>query len=113
MPVKQLASNVILAEVLPTLSKPVDYVCGVLDHLYKCRAKHGNAYVALGTTGKGLKPYYRVSYSTAEGPKVYGTFFDNHVPFSSEGLPMEGGLSWSTRSMSLDEVAQLRRALRG
>ena len=110
---KDLAPDATLADVLPTLAKPVDYVCGVLDHLYKCRAKHGNAQVVIGTSGKGRKPYYRVLYSAADGPKVFDTFFDNHVSFSVERQPVEGGVSWSSNAMSFDEVAQLRGTLKG
>lgn len=109
---KKLTADATLEDVLPTLSKPVDYVCGVLDHLFKCQKKHGNAHVAIGISGKGLKPYYRISFSTAEGDQVFDTFFDNHVSFAVEDLPTTGGTSWSSKSMTLEQIATLRGQLK-
>lgn len=113
MVLKILPPNATIADVLPTLAKPVDYICGVLEHMYKCRNMHGNARVVIGTSGKGLKPYYRVIYETVEGPEVYDTFFDNHVSFAKENRPIEGGPSWSNQGMSFEEVAQIRGTLKG
>jgi hypothetical protein len=111
---KTLPHDATLASVLPTLDKKIDYICGVLEHLYQCRAKRGNAEVLIGITGKGLRPCYRIQYSDQAGiSRVFDTFADNHVSLSAEGQPIEGGDSWSTKAMSLIDVATLRGTLKG
>jgi hypothetical protein len=110
---KELPPDATLADVLPTLAKPVDYVCGVLANLYQCREKHGSAEVVIGTSGKGLRPCYRIRYEAAGSIHVFDTYWDNHVSFHQEQKPIEGGVSWSGKAMSLDDVGKLRSTSRG
>lgn len=109
---ENLPADTTVADVVATLDRPEHYVCGVLEKLYECKKLNGNARVKIGTSGRGLRPYYRIVYDCPAGEAVYNTFFDNHRSFAEEGQPVEGGQRWSSRSMTLEEVAVLRGSLR-
>lgn len=109
---QSLHSDATVADVVDSLDRPEDYVCGVLEKLYECRKLHGNSRVIIGTSGRGLRPYYRIVYDGPSGEAVYNTYFDNHRSFAEEGRPVHGGVNWSSRSMTLQEVAHIRGSLR-
>lgn len=112
---KILPEDATLAEVLDTLAKPLDYVCGALGHLHQCQKMHCNAEMLIGVTGKGISPCYRIRYVDQAGTiQVFDTFSgDTHRSLSEEGQPIEGGLSWSIKALPLAEVAELRGTLKG
>jgi hypothetical protein len=108
-----LPSDATLTDVKDTLAKPLEYVCGVLENLYKCKKQHGNAVVCIGVTGAGAKPYYRIMYDSDGKREEFGAFFDNHVSFGVEGRVAKDGDSWSTKCLTLAEVAQIRGSMKG
>jgi len=109
-----LAADAKLTDVVHSLDRPVHYVCGVLENLYKCKKAHPKPVVRIGITGDGKRPYYRVLYEDKDGSwATFDTFVDNHISFSVESRPIEGGDGWSNATMTLAEVAQLRGMLKG
>jgi hypothetical protein len=108
-----LEPDATISDVQHTLKKPLNYVCGILDNLHKCKKQHGDAIVAIGVTGTGQSPYYRIMYSADGNLEVFDTFFNNHVSFSVEDRPITGGESWSIKYMTLEEVTTLRGKIKG
>jgi hypothetical protein len=78
-----------------------------------CAREHGDAYVRIGITGTGQKPYFRVTYRAVDKPQeevIYGSYYDN-------GESLEEGhavsYNWSTRAMSFGEVDAFLREKTG
>lgn len=109
---KIIPNDAIIDDVMPTLSNPLDYVRGVLGRLHECKHLRGNASVRIGTTGQGLIPYYRVIYADGDGAEqIFGAYYgDNHAAFDTAKSPSQ---TWSTGSMTYDEVQQLLGKIRG
>src|ERR1700733_8502472 len=104
---KVISPDATIADVMPTLSNPDGYVSGVLGRLHECKVAHGNAAVRIGTTGRGLIPYYRVVFSNSSTglEEIFGAFYgDNHAAFKTYESPSQ---TWSSASMSYDEVERL------
>jgi hypothetical protein len=102
-----------IADIICTLAHPEEYVRGVLGHLYECRRDYPTAYVRIGITGHGIVPHYRIEYPGYAGapPGTFGAFRgDNHKRLVDEDLLRDE--HWSTKMMSLEEVATLLGNLR-
>jgi hypothetical protein len=110
---KEIPENATIEDVLPTLKSPEGYVRGVFGHLHECKAKHGNAFVRIGTSGRGLIPYYRVvcKHEGDENETVFNAFYgDNHNSFKT--VEASNG-TWSSAAMSYEEVQNLLGKIRG
>ena len=55
-----LADDVTIADVLPTLHDPENYLRNVLENLMAYRRKHGHSQVRIGITGYGVAPDHPV-----------------------------------------------------
>lgn len=90
------------------------YARGVLDNMWHCRKKVGEPVVRIGVTGIGVCPNYRIEYvdKIKDKIKIFGTYrgSGDHSPLftGNEGLRDE---HWSTETMTLEDVAQLRSEL--
>jgi hypothetical protein len=109
---KIIPNDATIHDVMPTLNNPENYVRGVLSRLHECKQARGNASVRIGTTGQGLIPYYRVVYIDGAGKEqIFGAYYgDNHAAFDTFKAPNS---TWSTGSMTYDEVQQLLGKIRG
>jgi hypothetical protein len=109
MPRDTIPTDAVLGDVLPTLSKPQEYVRVVLDNLVKCGKSHASCSVRLGITGEGKAPYYRIDYVNKDGAAgLYGSFAGK---VAGQGIETHEE-TWSSRSMSRDEVAALLGQIR-
>jgi hypothetical protein len=96
--------NMTVEDVLPTLKSPEAYVRGIARHLGECTAKHGNAYVRLGTSERGSIPNYRIYYRSEPEQQefVFGSFYgDDHGMIKALTAP-DG--KWNSAAMTSDEV---------
>lgn len=99
----RIDSDSTIETVWPHLSHQRAYVAGVLDKMRKCAKEHGNAFVKIGVTGTGQKPYYRVFYKINEEKKeIWGSFYDNHEPLENGFVETN---NWSSASMSYQAVS--------
>jgi hypothetical protein len=129
MPPIRIAGDSKLSEVIGTVSKPEDYLCGLIPYLHKCEKGRGNAFLRIATLGTGQAPHYRIEYqrgksALAEGDQaagseaayeVVGAFQGrNHKPLVAAGEQPESlkDENWSTRTMSYSEVKELLGELR-
>ena len=130
----RLPENPTVADVIPTLKKPEEYLRRMLSNMMLCKREHGAACVRIGVTGAGVAPHYRV------GPPMEGMaaptehllgdeplFCDpidltpwykayngrGHQQIEAWGLREMGLNSWSNREMSLDDVRALLGRVRG
>jgi hypothetical protein len=126
MPSTPVPSGATIADVLSTLEKPEEYVRGVLENLYACASREGNATVRICVTGGGTAPHYRIDFSPdlPSGEELHDSFgaFDgtNHKPITSieettaareTNIPLAE--HWSTRSMTINDVWYLLGRIRG
>jgi hypothetical protein len=100
-----------ISDVVSTLKNPELFVRGVLENMYACRREYPGETitVSIGVVGKGIVPNYFIEHS--EGPfPVFGIFNGrSHKTFVEEE---DAKSSWSRKTMTLDEVAQLIGQLR-
>lgn len=136
MPHAPLARDATIADVLATLAKRERYLRGVLQNLYTCqkqqRVQKGDVVARIGITGRGTFPHYRIDYYddvdlSAIGlgrrtmPATFGAFDGRThkviAAFAEASVQREESIlkdeHWSTRSMSLEEVANLLGQIRG
>ena len=106
----KLASNTTIADLLPTLQRPEEYVRVVLANMHACKRVHGNAMVKVGITGSGQVPYHKITFFTAEGSEELFDAFDGKHRF--KGVEV-GTASWSTENLSFDQVQALLGSIRG
>ena len=104
-----IPADAILDDVLPTLNDPEEYVRVVLDNLYKCEREHASCTVKLGITGEGKAPYYRIDYIDENG--ATGLFGSYAGKVAGKGIETHEE-TWSSRSMTKDEVAAVLGKLR-
>jgi hypothetical protein len=107
----KLDPDVTIRDVLPTLKKPEDYVCGILEKLYGFRRQHPQVAVRIGVTSRAI-PYYRIVHSAEVGTpdrddQILGTYLDNHKPLEGAASEAMNG-HWSSRFMTFEEVQDLR-----
>jgi hypothetical protein len=110
MPETTIGSDATIIDVLPTLSEPVEYVRAVVGTMSACQEKNGNARVHIGITGEGKMPYHKIVFIDHHGSEqVYGAFSGGH-PFKDIKIHEN---TWSSGSMTLEEVRGLLGRLRG
>lgn len=105
----KLAPDATIADVLPTLQKPEQYVRVVLANMSACKRIHGNGLVRIGVTGLGQVPYHKISY-VADGEEVLFDAFDGKHRF--DGVEV-GTSRWSTATMTFEAVQSLLGDIRG
>lgn len=110
MPSPILARDATIADVLPTLQKPEDYVRTILSNLSVCKREHGNALVRIGVTGTGQVPYHKITYVEPDGSEQLFAAFDGKHRF--QGVEV-GAAAWSTSGMDFVEVQGLLGKIRG
>lgn len=100
---KKLPPDSTIATVFPHLVHQLNYVRGVHEAMRQALKVHPNAFVRIGVTGTGQKPYYRVFSRdpSTNHETIYGSFYDNHDPLE-EGFAITN--NWSTADMSFEEV---------
>ena len=117
----KLAANATIADIITKLDNPVEYVRSVLGNMLDCNKEHGEAFVRIGTTGRGIVPHYRVE------PKLNIDVFENDDLWAAHFVAFHGrnhkrldwGLrelrveNWSRGNMSYKEVQNLLGTLRG
>lgn len=99
-----IAADSTLADVKDALLKPERHVATVLRTMYPCRKEHGNAHVRIGITGEGKVPYHKVVYFGSDGREHLFGSYDGHN--KDEGHQIHER-TWSTKTMSFDEVQSL------
>ncbi len=139
MPEPTIANDATISDVVSDLNAPTAYVRGVLEHMWECKRQHGAAPVRIGVTGKGRAPHYRIEYpknpSAASVFAVYRGLSHKEMddlgklPEITDLLDLldDDGPSklhepspdrilmddhWSSRVMTLDEVAAVLGQLR-
>jgi hypothetical protein len=105
---KSIAPDATIAHVVPTLGNPEEYVRQVLGTLYGVQREHGEVVVRVGLTGKGHCPNYRVD-AAATSTAIDAFDGQSHRPFTD--VKTIETQNWSTSSMTLEEVALLRKTL--
>lgn len=97
-----------IATVWPHLAEPRIYVATVRHRMEQCLKEHGNAHVRIGIRGRGLKPCYRITHTSAAGAEaVYGSWWDNHQPLEIRDAVTD---NWSTSSMDFAQVDTFLRS---
>jgi hypothetical protein len=130
MPSNKLPKSATISVIIGRLRDPEAYLRGVLNNMMLCKRQHGSAVVRIGTTGEGLIPHYRVEPSATElealTPELLAstheeveqhsthrlaTYYNAYRGTSHEKLDWGHrelqAESWSSQSMSLDEVRDL------
>jgi len=119
----KLPDDATVAEVLPTLRNPEDYLRGMLENMMLCKREHGGASVRIGTTGLGITPHYRVEPDKdyldvvlKDGGDISPYFVAYH---GSNHKRLDWGFdelqtsNWSAKLMTLNEIQVLLGNLRG
>lgn len=99
-----------IEDVVPTLTTPKEYVRAIVSTMVPCFQKHGNATVRIGITGEGKMPFHKISFVGKDGKvEVFGAYSGESV-FQDVKIHEN---TWSTSSMTYDEVRELLGKLRG
>lgn len=112
-----IAGDATIADVVPGLDKPVEYVRRVLEKLEHCRRVHGDAQVRIGVRSRAECPNYLIEYPHTD-PKTQQTTVRPAAAFSGsthrELAPrhIEDVKSWSPEEMNITGVAALIGRLR-
>jgi hypothetical protein len=110
MPRESIASDSTLADLNCTLTDPERHVANVLHTMAECRREHGNAHVRIGITGEGKAPFHKVLYRAPDGQEhLFGSYFGRN---KDEKYQVHEH-TWSTNSMSFEEVQHLLGEIRG
>ncbi|RDC60877.1 hypothetical protein HME9302_02093 [Alteripontixanthobacter maritimus] len=109
MTTKAIPDDAIIADVLPTLNDREEYVRVVLGNLHECQKEHDTCSVRIGITGEGKAPYYRIDYTDTDGSM--GLYDSYAGKIAGKGMDTHED-TWSSRSMSKDEVAELLGQIR-
>jgi len=99
-----LAPDVLISDLLNTLSNPGNYVRRVLDTMYRMRREHGDITVRIGIEGNGFAPHYRIDRVAGEPIEAFdgstGRPFYDYSYFHAN--------KWSSQTMTFEQVRQLR-----
>jgi hypothetical protein len=106
----RLPTDATIADVIPTLQNPEEYLRVVLDNMFRCKQERDSPLVRIGITGTGQVPYHRVSFTGANGDEELFGAFDGRHPFK-EGNTLER--SWSSATLTIEEVQELLGQQRG
>jgi hypothetical protein len=116
-----------IADILPTLKDPVEYVRGVVGSFFSYTFDKGKAIIRIGVSGKGTFPNYCIeqhrdpistTLEVGEATVEFTTTFEhrhcyrgrNHKEILDDSFI---GEKWSSASMSFAEVQTLLGKLRG
>ena len=109
-----LPKDATIATVLPTLTRPENYITSVLGHMFACKREQGTASVRIGAMGEGKTPHYKVEY-VVPGQKypypIFGVFDGrNHKPLVDEDALRDE--HWSLQTLGIEEVQAVLGAVR-
>lgn len=116
-----LGDSPTIKDIVNTLANPKEYVRKVLENMIACKKEHGLASVAIGKTGRGIVPNYRVSpdiLSDWQGKIDPGEFFKayngrSHKRIEDWDVWELREEHWSDLRMSFEQVQNLLGELRG
>lgn len=87
-----LASDATIADVVPTLQNPEEYLRVVLQNMFDCNQKHSRVLVRIGITGTGQVPYHKVSFIDPDGLENVYAAYDGKHPFKDAGTRDSNGV---------------------
>ncbi|MDP3898536.1 MAG: hypothetical protein Q8Q62_17840 [Mesorhizobium sp.] len=106
-----------IADAVPNLDKPVEYVRRVLEKLERCKRAHGDAQVRMGVRGRVECPNYLIEYAV-ENAKTGTRTIKSDAAYSGsthrELAPkhIEETRNWSPEEMNITAVSALIGRLR-
>ena len=112
-----MAADSTIADVVQTLSDPVEYVRRLLEKLERCRRVHGDAQVRIGVRGRVECPNYLIEYLRHDA-KTGRTSVHPDAAYSGsthrELAPrhIEEAANWSPEEMNITAVSALIGRLR-
>jgi hypothetical protein len=112
-----MAADSTIADVVQTLSDPVEYVRRILEKLERCRRVQGDAQVRIGVRGRVECPNYLIEYLRHD-PKTGRTSVHADAAYSGsthrELAPrhIEEVANWSPEEMNITAVSALIGRLR-
>ena len=133
---QKLANDVTLQEVINTLDNPKEYIRRVLENMQEYKKRHGDAYVQIGISGRGISPHYRIFpdpetfllEKKAVFAKAFGNVVENKSVEEIETQDIFNGKShklmtkfyvnaleehnWSTKKLHIEEVRKILGKLR-
>jgi hypothetical protein len=134
-----IATDATVEDIVGRLNAATEYVRRLSEHMWECRREFGMASVRIGVTGAGRAPNYRIEYikDGDQLPSIFGVYnglSHRKVEDLGEPAPVDPdvlfgdkepdpnaptnpdrflrGEHWSTRVVSLDEVAVMLGNLR-
>ena len=114
---QKIPHNNTIADIVGSLSKPEEYVRGVVGHLSECHIETGRngAYVRIGITGRGIVPNYRIEMPPLDEGSGYMPTWkafrgSNHKILVDENILTDE--NWSNKSMSYHETRTLLGQIR-
>ena len=127
---RKLSEDDTIASIVDSLDDPVRYVRGVIGNMVRVHNKHGSAMVRIGTTGRGIRPHYRVdpgkhlealkALGDRGSKQDYDDVFAHYTAFhGSSHDELDWGIvelqdaHWSAIYMTWDEVRELLGRLLG
>ena len=107
---EQLAQDATLEDVAGTLLDPQKHVLNILHTMDECRREGHEPLVRIGVTGEGKAPYHKLTFIDENGQEqLYGSYYGRN---RDEKYQMHQS-TWSEKTMTRDEVAELLGRLRG
>jgi hypothetical protein len=121
MPIENDAT---ISHIIGKLDNAEEYVRGVYEHMWECKREFGAAMVRIGLMGKGRAPNYRLEYprGDAETPTLFACYrgkghrqddslYDLTLDTLFGRRPRSERMTrhehWSSRAMTMEEVATL------
>ena len=102
--------NAIIADVVPTLSDPEEYVRLIVATMAPCYKEHKNARVRIGITGEGKMPYHKITFADRDGIETFYGAFGGFNQFRDVKIHES---TWSTAFTTFEDVQALLGKLRG
>jgi hypothetical protein len=112
-----MAADSTIADVVQTLSDPVEYVRRLLEKLERCRRVHGDAQVRIGVRGRVECPNYLIEYLRHDA-KTGRTSVHPDAAYSGSThrdlapRHIEEAANWSPEEMNITAVSALIGRLR-
>lgn len=112
-----MAADSTIADAVPMLANPVEYVRRVLEKLERCRRIHGNAQVRIGVRGRVECPNYLIEYLRHDAKSGHTSVHADAAYSGSthrELAPkhIEQATNWSPEEMNITAVSALIGRLR-
>lgn len=106
-----------IADVVPGLDHPVEYVRRVLEKLERCRRAHGDAQVRIGVRGRPECPNYLIEYTvsnarTGETTVMVDAAYSGSTHRELAPKHIEETRNWSPEEMTITAVSSLIGRLR-